>query len=544
MTDGFGLLLGAHPMIEKLQLSVPEIILFVAAVIVMVIGLSPRVQLRQLCGWVAGIALLAAAFAALLSPDSPNALLPDLIPFGKTLIAVIGVLLVMLVGGAADREYEAAVARGRVFDGIRSTRGEFYAFFLFSMMGLMLCTSADDLIWIFLALELTSLPTYVMVSISTSRSKSQEAGVKYFFLGAFGAAMFLYGFALLYGATGSTLLVDIAASFDSGINPMGMLGLIMALVGVSFKIAAVPMHFYTPDVYEGAATSVSAFLAFVPKAAGFFVLILLLATVGWTHGADENALPDAVRVTLWLMAAATMTVGNVMALLQTNVKRILAYSSIAHSGYMLVGLLAGPGGGAATNGLGAVLFYLMCYGFMNLGAFAVLACLERRPGMEVEDVDDLRGLCRRQPLLGGVMVLCSLSMLGLPPLLGLWGKLYLFTSAISAGEIAIVVIMGINSAIAAFYYLRLMAYPMLEDPTERSAELKVTPFAGRIIAGAISAASVVLLVIPADALLQRCNDAAQLGDVARRAIAEAERNEQPPAPVASDDRVADADRPR
>ncbi|MCA9309656.1 MAG: NADH-quinone oxidoreductase subunit N, partial [Phycisphaerales bacterium] len=435
MMHSIGLTLAAHPMVEKLQLSVPEIILFVAAVLVMVLGLSPRIQMRQMCGWIAGVALLASAIAALLTPASPNALLPNLVPFGKTLIAVIGVLLVMLSGGAADREYELEVSRGRVFDGIRSTRGEYYAFFLFSLMGLMLCTSADDLIWIFLALELTSLPTYVMVSISTARSKSQEAGVKYFFLGAFGAAMFLYGFALIYGATGSTMLTEIAGSFArDGINPIGMLGLVLAVVGVSFKIAAAPMHFYTPDVYEGAATSVSAFLAFVPKAAGFFVLILLLTTVGWNHGTDGDALPEALHVTLWLMAAATMTIGNVMALLQSNVKRILAYSSIAHSGYMLVGLLAGPSTGAASNGLGAVLFYLMCYGFMNLGAFAVLACLERRPGMEIEDIDDLRGLCRRQPLLGGVMVLCSLSMLGLPPLLGLWGKLYLFTAAISAGE--------------------------------------------------------------------------------------------------------------
>jgi len=515
----------APPMVEKLRYLVPESILFIAAsVIAMFLGLSPKQEVRKTCAWVAGLALAAAGVAAQFTPAPPHALLPNLMPFAKSLIAAVGVLLVMLASGTVDREYEEMLRRrGGTWDGLRSNRGEFYAFFLFSLMGLMLCASADDLIWLFLALELTSLPTYVMVSISTGRAKSQEAGVKYFFLGALGAAMFLYGFALLYGATGTTQLFGTSAepgiaqvlaaktASTGGIGVLATCGLVIAMVGVSFKIAAVPMHFYAPDVYQGAATSVAAFLAFVPKAAGFITLMLLACTVGWRFGDHGGSLPEAIRITLWVMAALTMTVGNVLAILQSNVKRMLAYSSVAHSGYMLVGIIAGPGAigaQAGSNGLAAVLFYLLCYGFMNLGAFAVLACLERQRSTdggaateEIETVDDLRGLWKSDRLLGGVMVLCAASLLGLPPLLGFWGKLYLFTSAISAGELALVVVMGLNSAIAAFYYLRLVAVPLLENPDEKRGRLQVTPFPGRIFAGVLSAASVVLLVVVAGRLI-------------------------------------------
>lgn len=508
-------------MLERLPFVVPEIILFIATCVVMIVGLSPNRSMRKACAGVSILGLIGAGIAAALSDPSPGSLLPNLIPFAKTLIAGVGVLLIMLITGTVDREYEARIARGSVFDAIRSNRAEFYAFALFSLTGLMLCASADDLVWLFLALELTSLPTYVMVSISTARARSQEAGVKYFFLGAFGAATFLMGFALIYGATGTTWLPGVSASLASTVQATGSLGaiatlgLILAIVGVSFKIAAVPMHFYAPDVYEGASTSVAAFLAFVPKTAGFLTLILLLSAVGWGF---DGGLPEPIRVTLWAMAALTMTVGNVLAVLQSSVKRILAYSSVAHSGYMLVGLIAGPGaapdGRISSNGLAAVLFYLLCYGFMNLGAFAVLACLEKevRPGEreEIETVDDLRGLWRTNRLMAAVMVLCAASLLGFPPLLGFFGKLYLFTSAISAGEIALVIIMGVNSAIAAFYYLRLMATPLLENQDERAPALHITPSPGRVIAAVASAVSVLALVIPIGALMQRSAEAASL----------------------------------
>lgn len=538
----------ATPMVEKLRFLHPEIILFVATVAVMILGASPVRARRQACAGLTIAALVMAGVLAIFTPAMPGAPLPGLINFAKPLIAAAAILFVLLMTGSVDQDAEAAADRGAPFNPLRSNRAEFFAFFLFSITGLMLTTSADDLIWLFLALELTSLPTYVMVSISTPRARSQEAGVKYFFLGAFGAAIFLYGFTLIYGATGTTTLFAPAgepsvtaslaaqAASPDGLSTIAILGLVLAIVGVAFKIAAVPMHFYTPDVYQGASTPVAAFLAFVPKTAGFVALILILSAVGWTHGNTGvgsdigTSLPEPIRVTLWVIAALTMTVGNVLAWLQTSVKRLLAYSSIAHSGYMLVGLIAGPGtaggGGPATNGIAAVLFYLLCYAFMNVGAFAVLACLERqRSGQgqvegqvggadeEVENIDDLKGLCTTHPRLGWTMVLCAGSLLGLPPLLGFFGKLFLFTSAISAGEITLVVVLGINSAVAAFYYLRLIALPLLEDPTDHTRALKTTPFTPRIAAAILSAASVIALVPATSYLMSRANDAVR-GDTA------------------------------
>jgi NADH-quinone oxidoreductase subunit N len=498
--------------VEKLKFIVPEVVMFVGTCVVMMLGLSKSVAVRKACRPATILTLaVAGLIAAVSSPAMESSLLPNLSGFIKVLTAVIGILLALLMTGVVDRDYEAAVASGRNFDAIRSNRGEFYAFFLFSLTGLMLCGTADDLIWLFLALELTSLPTYVMVSISGASAKSetraQEAGVKYFFLGAFGAAMFVMGFTLLYGATGTTTLFgegSIAevlranAAETGSIGPIATLGAVFSIVGICFKIAAVPMHFYTADVYQGAATPVSAFLAFVPKTAGFIALILIISAIGWNFGAtatDAGSLPEPIRVLLWVIAALTMVVGNVMALLQRSVKRILAYSSIAHSGYMIVGLIAGPVEG--TSGLAAILFYLLCYGVMNLGAFGVVACLEySKDGHreEVEDIDDLRGLVRSHPALGITMVVCSLSLLGLPILLGFMGKLFLFASGISAGEISLVVVMAINSAIAAYYYLRLAFFPLLESRDGEAEPMQVSPYRSRIFASVISAGGVLALI--------------------------------------------------
>ncbi|GIW74009.1 MAG: hypothetical protein KatS3mg103_0531 [Phycisphaerales bacterium] len=349
-----------------------------------------------------------------------------------------------------------------------------------------------------------------MVAMSSSRDRAQEAGVKYFYLGALGAATFLYGFALLYGGTG-TLHLDAMAQVIAvqGIGPITLAALLLCVAGLAFKIAAVPMHFYAADVYQGAASPVSAFLAFVPKTAGFVALMLVLTTVGWTHGPDGQALPEALRVMLWVMAAVTMTVGNVLAIVQDSIKRVLAYSSVAHSGYMLVGLLAGPGDGTfGANGLAAVLFYLAAYGVMNTGAFAVLACLERPARdhgepLEVERFDELRGLWQRRPLLAVILATCALSLLGFPPLLGFMAKLPLFTSGIAAGEIALVVVLGVNSAIAAFYYLRIVKAAIIDDPSPSEPDdalVQHPAFAPRLAVASASALGTVALAILAGQL--------------------------------------------
>lgn len=496
---------------QKLIQLLPEIALFVAACVVMIIGQSRTRSVRQLCAPISALGLLAAAFAAIkhsASPEQIHTAMPFLPEYGKVIVAGIGLLLLLLVSGTADRDLEADVDSGRGFEPLRSIRGEFYAFFLFSLMGLMLCAGADDLIWLFLALELTSLPTYVMVSLSTSRNRSMEAGVKYFFLGALGAAIFLYGFVMIYGGTGHTGFGDIAAivrsqaASPSGINSFVMLGLVLSIVGIGFKIAAVPMHFYTADVYQGASASMAGFLAFVPKSAGFFSIMLLCSLAGWAGGAGP--LPDELRITLWILAVATMTVGNVLAVMQHSVKRILAYSSVAHSGYMLVGIVAGPGGSntdLTRNGLAAVLFYLASYGIMTVGSFAAVACLEkRRPDGRVEEadsIDDFRGLVKSHPAVAWVMIISAMGLLGLPPLLGFLGKLPLFTAGIGAGEITLVVILGVNSAIAAYYYLRLAYVCFIEpaDPAPAAIRVQRTPFGGRLAAGVLSVAGIIGLAV-------------------------------------------------
>ena len=491
-------------MSEKLALLHPEMVLFAATCVVMVMGLARSAHWRNASAWITAAALVVAFVLALRSPVT-DGLFPQFLAYTKAMIAGVALMILPVLSGTVDRWYERRIGRGAEFDAMRVTRGEFYAFFLLSVMGVMLCATADDLIWLFLALELTSLPTYIMVAISTPRLRAQEAGVKYFFLGALAAATFLYGFAMLYGATGTTSLDAIAIQFHSeGLGTIATLGLVMAIVGVSFKIAAAPMHFYTADVYQGAASPVAAFLAFAPKAAGLVVLIQLLTTVGWQWGDAGSSLPESLRVALWVIAALTMTIGNTLALLQTSAKRLLAYSSIAHSGYMLVGIIAGPGDTVARNGLAAAMFYLLCYGVMNLGAFAVLASLEKRDEtgelVEIDAVDDLRGLHRVRPGLAWAMTLCALSLLGLPPLLGFWGKLVLFTSAIGAGEIGLVIVLGLNSAVAAFYYLRLVRASMLDERDPDAEPLVVTEAFGRRLAAGLSAAGVVVVVVFASSL--------------------------------------------
>jgi len=556
---------------EKLLLLHPEIALFAGACLLMVLGLSKSATLRSLCAPVTGLVILIAGLLAIpevaerlgLLTAEQRSTAPLLLPYAKAMVAGVALLLLPLMTGVVDRALESRAVRGQPFDPGRSLRGEFYAFLLFSLTGVMLCASADDLIWLFLALELTSLPTYIMVALSTERLRSMEAGVKYFFLGAFGAATFLMGFALLYGAAGTTSLTGLSQMMTLGIietgateaargvqvyelSPMFIAGMTLAVLGIAFKIAAVPMHFYAADVYQGAAAPVSAYLAFAPKAAGFFALVSLLSAVTWYAPIDGGAttLPESLRVLLWVMAALTMTIGNVLALQQRSAKRILAYSSIAHSGYMLVALMAGPGRSPASDGLGAVLFYLLVYGVSNAGAFAVIGALEKRNArgemVEAENLDDLRGLCRSHPLLGWSLVISALGLLGLPPLFGFWGKLPLFSSGLAAGEIALVVILAINSAAAAFYYLRLAAAPLLDRLDDHQPRPVESTLSGRRVTAVLSAIAAIGLVAftaPLQVTTHRAaEDAYQrvpLGERARDVIFR-------PAPeVASDERAGE-----
>lgn len=506
--------LAADPgaMLLKLNTLWPEIVLMIAAFASMILGLSRARLVRRatvvLCGAALGIAALIVIYG------ERELGLPHVTPFLMYIkLTVCGVgLLLLLTAAELPDESGSEPEPGRAFDPGNVSRGEFFGFFLLSLIGVMLCAGADDLIWLFLALELTSLPTYVMVATSRQKAIAQEAGVKYFFLGAMAAAVFLYGFALLYGATGSTQFDVIQTALAGGnVSDLAIVGMVFVIVGVCFKIAAVPMHAYAADVYQGAATPVTAFLAFVPKAAGFVTLIMLLTLVGWPL--SKNA-PVLVSL-LWALAVATMFFGNTAALLQTNVKRVLAYSSIAHSGYMLVGLVVGPAstddvrrGLSISDGLAAVLFYLAVYGVMNLGAFAVLGMLKRR-GEDAETFEDLNGLSRRQPWLAAVLLICVLALAGMPPLIGFWGKFFLVGSAITGGFYWLAVLVVINSAIAAVYYLRILVASFLIEP-RAAAPVEAMPRRWRGLAAGLTALVLILLSLYAWPLLRQSGRATRV----------------------------------
>lgn len=337
-------------------------------------------------------------------------------------------------------------------------RGEYYALLLFSTIGMMLMGAATDLIVVFLGLEIMSIALYVLAAFNRRQLSSGEAGIKYFVLGAFASAFFLYGVALLYGATGSTNLQAIGDWFtpDRGNlgDPLALVGLGLLLVGFAFKVAAVPFQWWTPDVYHGAPTSVTAFMSVGAKAAGFAALIrILMVSFGQVFTLDW-------QIAVAVLAVITMTGGNIAALAQKDVKRMLAYSSIAHAGYILVGVAA-----ASTAGVKAVLFYLMAYAFMNIGAFAVIAVLERR-GAVGSAIDDYVGLSKHQPFLALAMALFMFSLTGIPPFVGFWGKLYVFSAAVQADMSWLAVVGVINSAISAFYYVGVVVQMYMRQPAD------------------------------------------------------------------------------
>jgi NADH-quinone oxidoreductase subunit N len=357
--------------------------------------------------------------------------------------------------------------------------GEYYALLLFATVGMMLMASAGDLIVVFLALELMSLSLYVLAGFFRTRLASSEAALKYFLLGAFASSFFLYGIALIYGATGSTSLEGIASA--EGRGSMFLVGSALLLVGFGFKISSAPFHMWAPDVYDGAPTTVTALIATGSKAGAFGALGRVLA--GSVGDVQWAAL-------LWGLAAVTMTVGNVVAIAQSSLKRMLAYSSVAHVGYMLVGLVAG-----GSIGTGAVLFYLLAYTFTTAGAFGVVVLLERSAGEGVH-LADYGGLARRHPVIAFVLSLFLLSLIGIPPLAGFAGKFYVFGAAVRSGYVGLAVLGVLNSAVAAYYYLRLLVYMYMREP-EAGAVDCVPSFAGGLALAVALIGVVALGVLPA-----------------------------------------------
>jgi NADH-quinone oxidoreductase subunit N len=344
-----------------------------------------------------------------------------------------------------------------------SFRGEFYALLLLAGLSIMLASAATNLVMIYLSIEFLSITSYILTGYLRNDLRSIEAAVKYFIYGAATSAVMLYGFSLLYGATGTTDLAAMSTALANGSVTIRWLVLpatIMALAGLGFKIALVPFHQWSPDAYEGAPTPVTAFLSVGPKAAGFAVLVRLLVTALPAFQVDWTGVLAGVAI-------VTMSLGNLVALWQTNVKRLLAYSSIAQAGYMLIGLAAfAPQSQSWTTGLNGLLIYLFAYLFTNLGAFAVVIAVENRTGSA--NIPDFAGLIRRSPFLAVSMFVFLLSLIGIPPTGGFLGKLFVFGAAIQKEMILLAVVAIINSVISVYYYYAIMRQMFFGEVVEAS----------------------------------------------------------------------------
>jgi NADH-quinone oxidoreductase subunit N len=451
------------------RLVLPELIVCGAAVLAMLIDAFARPRQRWATGGLALAGLGAAALASVWLWMNPGAaaasgsfngmIVLDELRLSFTLIFLLVSALTVLIS-MVWMENE------------RLPAGEFHSLLLFATLGMMLMASGNDLVIIFLGLEILSIATYVLAGFRRTDLRSNESSLKYFILGSFSSAFLLYGIALIYGGTGTTNVTQLAMTLDGARYPaLVYAGAAMMLVGFGFKVATAPFHIWTPDVYEGAPTPVTAFMAAGPKAAGFasFLRVFIfgfpfVAAAAGTTSAQTNA---AWVNALTLMAILTMCVGNVVAIVQNNVKRMLAYSSIAHAGYALVGFVAAgasPAGAERDSAVASVAFYMLTYAVMNLGAFAVVTLIARSNDRRTE-VEDYSGIGFRAPALAFTLSIFLLSLLGLPLTAGFIGKVMVFNAAIKAQYYTLVVVAVLNTAVSAYYYLRLIIVMFFRERT-------------------------------------------------------------------------------
>lgn len=465
----------------------PEIVLVVFGLLILLLGVFLGLRQRKYTGYVAlvGTVLAFVPLFPLIGSRSEGffgmVVADPFAIFFKALFLLVAFFTVLISLDYTERE-------GVAF-------GEYYVLVLFASVGMMLMAAGANLIVIFLGLEIMSISIYVLVGITRDDPRSVEAAFKYFLLGAFASAFLLYGMALTYASTGSLRLATIREVLSEQVfltsAPIMILGLSLLVIGFAFKIALVPFHMWTPDAYEGAPTSITAFMATGVKAAAFAALLRVFL----------SALPQLERhwtEVMWGLAVLTMSVGNLIALKQDNIKRMLAYSSIAHAGYILVGFVAGNELGRA-----GILFYLLAYALMNIGAFTVVILLGRK-GEENTLISDYAGIGFRFPLLSAAMSIFLFSLAGVPPTAGFMAKVYVFSAAVKAGYYWLVVIAVLNSAVAAYYYLRVMVYMYFREP-EREVRVDLFSLAG-VIAVILAVWGVLQLgIFPSDflALAQR-----------------------------------------
>ena len=452
----------------------PEILILVLGILVLVVEPFWKEERRRNVGWLTAGGLLGAMVVSLLfgQPGEPVMTLGGMVRFDW--LGFFFKLLFMFAGAATALLLMDNEKVGR--------RGEAYLLLLASLIGMNLMASSANLVMLYLAIETTSIPLYVLSGFMLGDDKSTEAGFKYLLFGALTSTVMLYGFSLVYGFTGTTDLYLLAGAFKAGaLQPVAAFGVLaLILVGLGFKVSAVPFHFWAPDVYEGAPTPVAGFLSTASKAAGFAVLVRLFFV----------AFPDfAVSWTtiLAVLAAVTMTVGNLLTLQQTNIKRLLAYSSVAHAGYTLIGAVALSQLGAAS-----VVFYLAAYIATNLLAFGIVMAFSRVTGLE--DIKDYAGMSRRSPWLGLMMLAAFLSLAGMPPFGGFVAKVFVFAAGVQAGYTWLVIVGILNSIIGVYYYLNVLKFVYLYRMPEQDEENHPVPLTRPYaIALAVLALGVILI---------------------------------------------------
>ena len=454
------------------QLLMPELVIALTLLIVLVFDLFDSIS-KAVLGWVtivgAGIALWVSIQmhqAGTVGTQFNDMFKVDNFSLFFNIVFLVSTILVALISmsylGKDDRK-----------------QGPYYLLILLATLGMMLMAAGNELIIVFLGLELMSLSLYVLASYFRDNPASSEAGMKYLLLGAFASAFFLYGIALIYGGAGTTSVPAIAEAITAANkSPLLLAGMFLLIVGFGFKVAIVPFHQWAPDVYEGAPTTIAAFISAGPKAAGFAAFLRIFME------ALPNLQVEWSGVVI-VLAMLTMTVGNVIAIAQTNIKRMLAYSSIAHAGYVLIGLAA-----ANNDGISSAMLYLLVYCVMNIGAFGAVILAKTDDGESLM-ISDYAGLGLRKPLLAMFMTIMLLSLAGFPPTAGFVGKFYIFKSAVQAGHIWLVIVGAINTAISAFYYLRVVVTMYMREPEE---ELSFASYPGTLVVGLVLAAIGVLLI--------------------------------------------------
>ena len=428
----------------------PEVIIVFFGILILVLDLLFKKEQNEVLSYVSVIGCTLAFFACIFifsnkAPLFSGMLLIDSFgTFLKCLILFATILTILLTKG-----YEPLSSTAN------SKLPEYYSLLLFSTLGMMLMVSANDFLTLYLGIELTALSLYVLVAFLRSDVKSSESAIKYFLLGAFSSAIMLYGITLVYGLAGTTNFNILFSYFSNSSGEVPLLlivSLLFILVGIGFKIAMVPFHMWAPDIYEGAPTPITSFLAVASKSAGIAVLIRVFLNVFPSVTAELNTI-------IAVLAAITMTVGNIIAIPQNNIKRLLAYSGIAHIGYILIGFVV-----ADSLGVQEILIYLLAYLFMNVGAFAIVVIVSNV--LKSDDIEDFAGLGQRSSFLSALMLIFLLSLAGMPPLAGFIGKFYIFAAAIKGGFVWLAIIAVLNSVIALYYYLRIVKAMYFTDTKE------------------------------------------------------------------------------